>query len=114
MDNGTVVFGELCYMVSQAKDVRIAHSESEGLRALRTIAYHKYAWPGGYLMVAVTNDGGTICPDCIREDYRQYYVSTRDYERDGWNVQGIFLIEGDGEIEGPMYCDNCGKDLYEI
>ena len=67
-----------------------------------------HAWPGGYEMVAITDDGGILCHKCVRDNYRLILGS---FSGDGWHVSGVDIIEN--YDEEPVYCDNCGKYLNE-
>ena len=80
----------------------------EGLNFLRTVARERYAWPGGYEMVAITNDGAVLCSGCLRNEYSIVYRSTRDTASDGWEVAGMGLVEELADTE-TMYCAHCGK-----
>ncbi len=52
-----------------------------------------YAWPGGYPLVYVTEDGLTVCPECANEP------DTSDP-----------VAYGDVYWEGPLLpCDDCGE-----
>lgn len=59
-----------------------------------------YAWPGGYPMAYVFEDGDTCCPDCANGD-------ARDEDGGGWDVVGWFIhYEGEAEI-----CAHCGEEI---
>ena len=79
---------------------------------LRCFARSPYAWPGGYPMFAVMDDGGYICHRCVKANYRLIYRDTQADCQSGWNF-------GESEInwEDEMHCDNCGNQIesaYEV
>ena len=62
-----------------------------------------YAWPGGYGILYYTDDGGTLCPDCVNANLDL----CKDKDDPQWHV-----FAWDIYYEGPsLYCDNCGKEL---
>ena len=65
-------------------------------------AFGAYAWPGGYPLVYVTDDGAALCPDCVNADNEAIGESN---EGDGWHVTAVSVLwETDG---GDMFCDHC-------
>ena len=58
-----------------------------------------YAWPGGYQMVYVCQDGGELCPECAE--------GFHDPEDEQWNVVDSFILEGTEENHGVVTCDHC-------
>lgn len=83
-------------------------SKTPALRALRALA--RYQTHGGYSWAAVTNDGELICVTCVRDNYRQVFVATRDKERSGWAVEGL---ASSGESEETEHCSNCNRVIWE-
>lgn len=73
-------------------------------RALR----EGYAWPGGYPFSFLTFDGGALCADCVRKNWRSVCHETLivGWERCGWGVQAVDVL-----WEGGNLCDNCGECL---
>ena len=78
------------------------------MRAHTTVARERYAWPGGYLLAAVMNDGESVCPDCVRENYRTIAHSTRHEMRDGWQCIGL---ECAANVDSMGLCAHCGRDM---
>jgi hypothetical protein len=74
---------------------------------VKEFARHKYAWPGGYPMFAITNDGGCLCHKCVKDNYRIIRESQRDDSRDGWQVEAIDINWEDAEL----VCDNCNDTI---
>ena len=78
------------------------------------VARERYAWPGGYVMGAVTSDGGLLCPSCTWTEYRLIRESQRDAETygssdDGWNVVG-WTHAGQADDHHQL-CDHCGAEM---
>ena len=67
---------------------------------------HPYAWPGGYPLYAIMDDGGTICKDCAKSEWRNVCHSMLTNCRDGWLPEAI-----DVNWESLIYCDHCGNQI---
>ena len=74
---------------------------------LRQAIRSKYAWPGGYPLFLVMTDGGALCMDCARAEYKQIARSNRDNARDGWTPAGAEINWEDASL----YCDHCSKRI---
>lgn len=74
---------------------------------LRHFAKHKYAWPGGYPIFAITTDGGTLCHECVVTNYRTIREAQRDNTRCGWQVEATTINYEDDNL----YCDHCSADI---
>jgi hypothetical protein len=75
------------------------------------IAYFKenrYAWPGGYPMAAVMDDGELLCHECFIDSSNPVHMGG---EADGWRVEGAIVLEGDEEDHGDCHCAHCGRDI---
>lgn len=71
----------------------------------------KYAWPGGYPVIYLAQDGEVFCPDCAngKNDSDAYVEGTRPEEdRDEqWEICG-----GDIYYEGdPIPCVHCNGEI---
>ena len=66
-----------------------------------------YAWPGGYPMFFVTNDGDSLCFECVRAEYRSVSYSIRHKVNDGWRVVACCVNWEDND----MICDHCGERI---
>ena len=69
----------------------------------------EFAWPGGYQRAAIISDGGVMCFDCLKTEFKSIIRSmmdhTKGYPLDGWEVEGITVL-----WEGPDdYCCHCNK-----
>lgn len=77
------------------------------LESVKNAIREPYAWPGGYPVFTIMDDGAMLCPECARANYRQIAESTRDHSRDGWQAIGADVYwEG-----SPQACGHCGKPL---
>ena len=85
-----------------------AYDLSIGLDCLRYAARNPFAWPGGYDIVALCDDGGILCNRCVRENYALCYDSTKNGVSDGWKVEGIMCADG---FENGETCSHCGRWL---
>jgi hypothetical protein len=59
----------------------------------------------GYPMFFITKHGCTICPNCVKRNFKQYLLDFRDNSFDK-------LIAIEVNYECPdMSCEECGKDI---
>ena len=67
-----------------------------------------YAWPGGYPLVYIFNDGGCCCADCANDNIDLIDSDMKGNHR--WNSHGGWALGGcDTHLEGePMSCVLCG------
>ncbi len=80
-------------------------TEVESLRALC-----RYETHGGYVWAAVMSDGALMCVPCLRQEYRQVFVATRDQDDSGFALVGY---TNSGESESTEYCAHCNKIIWE-
>ena len=71
----------------------------------RAVLTGPYAWPGGYPLFAVMDDGEAMCWDCFVKERRRILESLRDNSRDGWKPAGIEINYEDSNC----YCCHCNK-----
>ena len=70
-----------------------------------------YAWPGGYALAFVCDDGGLLCFDCARSEVRIVLRALRTMnDRSGWRVVGM---TGEHESEEREECANCHRVLWD-
>jgi hypothetical protein len=63
-----------------------------------------HAWPGGYPMFALCDDGGALCHRCCKTESRSIGTT---YGRDGWAIVGLGV-----NWEDPgLFCDHCGERI---
>lgn len=72
---------------------------------LKNAVRQKYAWPGGYPISAIMEDGA-LCMDCVRKEWRQVAWETMHGIRGCWRVRFTDVL-----WEGGNYCDNCNACL---
>lgn len=72
------------------------------------IAYRTpYAWPGGYGLHLVLEDGACLCHPCFKENYSLVAGDLKDGYNTGWKpcAQDVNWEDTD------LYCDHCGKRI---
>ncbi len=79
------------------------------LRQVKQAARHAFAWPGGYPLAVILEDGEAICPKCARAEYRQIAWSTIVGDHGGWAALGAQICEG----EQHEACCHCGTTIAE-
>lgn len=78
-----------------------------GLQYRETLRAGPYAWPGGYPLILVCDDGGVLCFECGRSEAPQILRAIRGKEGNGWRVIGCQVHE-----EGPPEnCSHCGRAI---
>lgn len=77
------------------------------LRQAKSVAREPYAWPGGYPRILVMNDGGTLCPVCVRKEFQCIAQSAIGGYKDGWNPACADINWEDSDL----YCDHCCKRI---
>lgn len=66
-----------------------------------------YAWPGGYPLYFVTNDGATLSWRSAYYNRRNILNSIANKLNDGWRIVGV-----DVNWEDPaLYCDDTGERI---
>ena len=68
---------------------------------------NKYAWPGGYPLFLVMSDGGALCLDCGKKEFRQIAYAHRHNLRDGWRVAAPDI----NWEETDLRCDHCNNKI---
>lgn len=69
----------------------------------------EYCWPGGYELFFVTSDGGVLCFDCAKNEFRNILWSIVNGAGDGWRV---VAVGSTNMCEDTEACDQCGYVLY--
>lgn len=83
----------------------------------RYVATQSFAWPGGYLLLLLTEDAGILCPDCVRAEYRQIYAAAiaRRWADQSWRPAAVSSLgDWDKPEEGAITCDHCNRDVFTI
>jgi hypothetical protein len=76
------------------------------LRQVKDAIRTGYAWPGGYPLSVICNDGEALCTDCARKEWRNIAHDTVKGWRTGWDVAGVQVL-----WEGGNHCDQCSACL---
>jgi hypothetical protein len=78
--------------------------KTELMKQVKDAIRQPYAWPGGYPISIIMDDGGILCPKCARDNFRQVAHDTvvRGWSQTGWSVSAVDVL-----WEGDNYCDNC-------
>lgn len=75
--------------------------------AIKQAIRDKYAFPGGYPMHIVTSDGGCLCMDCCKSEWRNIAHSIMHNISDDWQAIAAVI-----NWEDPsLLCDHCGKHI---
>ncbi len=68
-----------------------------------------YAWPGGYPIGYLMDDGECLCAQCMNDDSNPVHAGG---DADGWRLEGLQVLEGSAEdFDGPVSCAHCGAVL---
>jgi hypothetical protein len=68
-----------------------------------------FAWPGGYPIGYLVDDGEYLCAWCVNDPSNPVHVGG---EADGWRVEGLAVLEGSVEdYDGAVVCAHCGRVL---
>lgn len=106
-DSGALLRKDNCAVVREVYQYtyqRIRNSQQ--MRA--TLRNGGYAWPGGYPLYMILQDGCAMCVDCARKEYKQV-ARARRY----WNNDDSFgIVACDVNYENnDLYCDHCNKQI---
>ena len=82
---------------------KIPHSVKHAVR-------HKFAWPGGYPLFIVCNDGTALCVDCAKDNWTEIAHDTVKGWQTGWNVAGAMVNYEDCSL----LCDNCSRQIESV
>ena len=77
-------------------------SISDFRKAIRNGAY---AWPGGYPLYFVTNDGAALSFESAKAERRNILEAIRDQDHSGWCVVATDVNWEDNDL----LCDHSGK-----
>lgn len=75
-----------------------------------------YAWPGGYAILYVCSDGGLLCSDCARKNFRSVAWSIKNKCSDGWEVKASCCESSQSKELGAESnrCDHCNSEFGEL
>lgn len=66
-----------------------------------------YAWPGGYPIYFITDDGEAISYDTVKSEYRLILKSVKDRTNDGWRVVAVDINWEDDDL----YCCHSNEKI---
>jgi len=89
------------------RDKTYRYNLDRDIDKVRYIAREQFAFPGGYELIGITVDGGLLCSQCIRDNYKLILQSTYDGHETQWAVNHICT---ESELENT-HCDNCYKAI---
>lgn len=73
----------------------------------RYVRRERYAWPGGYALALITDDGDALCPACVTSEYPKIAAAVRrDDRRGGWYPAAIAC---EANEDGPLDCDRAPR-----
>ncbi len=82
-----------------------------GTRAAKFVARERHAWPGGYALGLVMGDGEMLCPECVRENWREV-VQAHLWADDGGDPCWVPLgITHTGETDDDLFCAHCERRI---
>lgn len=67
----------------------------------------QYAWPGGYQLCFITDDGCALSFEAVRDNLRLVFDSMRKKINDGWRVTGCQVNWEDENL----LCSHTGKQI---
>jgi len=67
----------------------------------------KYAWPGGYPMYFVTEDGDALSFEAVINNWYQICYSMRKDIHDGWRIIAVDINYEDNEL----YCADTNEKI---
>ena len=78
-------------------------------RALRA---GPYAWPGGYPLFFICDDGGALCSACAKRDAKLVMGAIRDSRTNGWPARGWLVVgQAINWEDNSMFCDGCNEQI---
>lgn len=80
----------------------------QSLQQIKRAIRDKYAWPGGYPMYLIMSDGGCLCMECARKEWRLICRAMMfPHYGGGWTAEGAEINWEDNELR----CDHCGTEI---
>lgn len=79
-------------------------TQSRSLRLANQLHKQGFAWPGGYPLFALLDDGGILCRHCAGTERRWIATTTGS---DGWCVQALAINYEDPELR----CSHCNAAI---
>ncbi len=66
-----------------------------------------WAWPGGYPIYFITDDGAALSFQTVKKEFRRIASSVKNKDNDGWRVVAADINWEDTEL----YDDHTGKKI---
>ncbi len=80
--------------------------KNQTIEAVKRAIREPFAWPGGYPVYTIMQDGGMLCPVCAKGNFSAIVKATKTHGQSGWEAAGSDILwEGEGQ------CAHCGKIL---
>ena len=80
--------------------------KNQTIEAVKRAIREPFAWPGGYPVYTIMQDGEMLCPSCAKGNFSAIVHATKTHDRSGWEAAGSDILwEGEGQ------CAHCGKIL---
>lgn len=80
--------------------------EIRTLRDLKFAYQNAHTNVGSYPLFLITSDGGTLCHNCVKSEYRSLVESLKSNSHDSWNPSAI-----DVNYESYLICDHCSSEI---
>lgn len=80
-------------------------SNTQDLRA--TLRAGRYTSLGSYPLYFLLSDGGALCFDCARKEYRHVSEAMRERSNNGWRITHCDVNYEDADL----FCDNCATRI---
>lgn len=77
------------------------------IRDALSVGRNPCAWPGGYPRYLLMDDGGALCPKCVRENRSDIIKATLRGYRSGWAAAGSDINWEDHALR----CDHCNAQI---
>lgn len=94
----------------------MARNEEMTVKQLKPLLRQKYVWPGGYEIFLITDDGESLCVDCVKKNFREVVWSMKNKVNDGWRILAYQVEAVSPECctdELISYCAHCYKPIGE-
>ncbi len=74
----------------------------------------KWAWPGGYEILLIMDDGKTVCFDCAVANRSQIEAALEANWNDGWKpASGVLAEEMDLSPGEAVLCAHCNRVITQ-
>lgn len=73
----------------------------------RALKMGPYAWPGGYPLFFITDDGAALSFAAARKEAKRICDAIREHSRGGWRVVACEVNWEDSEL----FCDHTGERI---